>query len=146
MYERDFSISAMQNSRRGKGSVKWEWTGLWIWKWDVEVGMTSIRRLVFDVLDGGGTWQPTKRGAIRLQMGVQHGVIMKTREKKSSEHTKHGSLLGAKKKNETEKRGRQPLSIVANCRRFRRCHHYLLFELCPHSEYFALAFYLLILK
>lgn len=90
----------MQNSRRGQGSVKWEWTGLWIWKWDVEVGMTSIRRLVFDVLDGGGTWQPTKRGAIRLQMGVQHGVIMKTREKKSSEHTKHGSLLGAKKKKE----------------------------------------------
>lgn len=78
----------------------------------MEVGMTSIRRLVFDVLDGGGTWQPTKRGAIRLQMGVQHGVIMKTREKKSSEHTKHGSLLGAKKKKRNGKKGK---AATFNC-------------------------------
>jgi len=63
--------------------------------WEVEVGMTSIRRLVFDVFDGGGTWQPTKRGAIRLKMGVRRGVIIKTRGR-NTEHKKHGSLLGEK--------------------------------------------------
>lgn len=98
-------------------------------------GMTSIRRSVFDVFDGGdgGAWQPTKKGAhCRTKMGVQQYYNIRTEEARRSANPlrKHGSPERSRNGNGNGSKGKgQPLSIVANCRRFRCCHHYLLFSL-----------------